>query len=85
MVTNMQVAKRLTLWAEPVELPTSDVANVVVGGGEDQRGTGEYALLAIELPGVTASAHLDAGQVASLIEALRDVHNALTPESGDPR
>ncbi|MGY2019364.1 hypothetical protein [Nocardia gipuzkoensis] len=81
----MQVAKRLVLWAEPIELPTSGPANIVVGGGEDSRGSGEYALLAIELPGATVTAHLGADQLDGVIAALIDIRGALGSETGDPR
>jgi hypothetical protein len=82
-IPNMQVAKRLVLWAEPIELPTSGPATLVVGGGEDSRGGGEYALLAIELPGATVTAHLDADQLAQAIAALVDIHGALTADHED--
>ncbi|MGW4090074.1 hypothetical protein [Nocardia sp. NPDC004750] len=85
MVTNIQVAKRLVLWAEPTELPTSGPANIVVGGGEDTRSGGEFALLAVELPGVTVNTHLDAEQLTQVIAALVDIHGALTLETGDSK
>lgn len=77
MVPNMQVPKRLTLWAEPTLLPTADSATVVVGGGDAPEG-GEYALLAVELPGVTVTTHLDGQQLGGLIAALVDIQDALS-------
>ncbi|MET9286467.1 hypothetical protein [Nocardia beijingensis] len=82
MLSRTQVAKRLVLWAEPIELPTSGPANIVVGGGEDTRTGGEFAFLAIELPGVTVNTHLDAEQLTQVIAALLDLHCALIEDPG---